>query len=192
MGNDTPPGSATLGLRFFLAALTMFFGAGMVLYVAVRTGRLGQFSGPTDAEIAIPGLFWFSTFVILGASVLLEGAVLWSRGGGTRGARRFVLGATALSYLFLILQIPGSIFLLRAHRAGAEEGMFLYGLVLVLVVLHGLHVVGGLIPLTMTAVRSSSGATDALDPLRLRHLATYFHFLTIVWLVMFNVFLLAG
>jgi heme/copper-type cytochrome/quinol oxidase subunit 3 len=64
-----------------------------------------------------------------------------------------------------------------------------YGLIFFLILLHALHVLGGMVTLTHVTVKAHRGAYERVgvghDPIRLT--ALYWHFLDGVWIVMFGV-----
>ena len=186
-------GPADVGLYFFLVALGMAFAAAMIAYVVVRTGHVFRVTSAEGLEaIGVPVWFWFSTFFILLASVVLHYAKASSGLARPRRTRRALWAAVASSWVFLGLQVPGMVELVRAHRALVENDVRVYALLLLLVVIHALHVTGGLAPLTYagaTARRRPMGI--ARFPL-LRRITIYWHFLAVVWIVMFNGMLLLG
>ena len=55
-----------------------------------------------------------------------------------------------------------------------------------LTVLHGLHVLGGLVPLALTTVRAGQGKY-LTDPEPVELVADYWHFLGITWIAIFAV-----
>jgi heme/copper-type cytochrome/quinol oxidase subunit 3 len=189
---EAPPGSSRLGLGILLVSLGVFFAAGLAAYVAARTGRLGHqvTSGSGIEHVDLPLWFWVSTLVILVSSACLHYAQVSAGVDHTRRARRAFLAATALGYLFLLLQIPGLVQLVARHRALAETQTLIYMSVLFLVVLHALHVVGGLFPMTGIAASASRAPLDASRVDALRRMALYWHFLVVVWMVLFSAFLL--
>ena len=62
----------------------------------------------------------------------------------------------------------------------------------VLVLLHALHVLGGMVVLIRVVVRGRNGVYDHEHYQPIRHTAMYWHFLDFVWLVMFFTFLATG
>lgn len=189
---EAPPGSSNLGLAILLVSLGVFFAAGLAAYVTARTGRLGHqvTSGSGIEHVNLPVWFWASTLVILVSSACLHYAQASARAGHARRARRAFLATAALGYLFLILQIPGLVQLVARHRALAEQQTLIYMSVLFLVVLHALHVVGGLVPATGIALSSAGRPLDERRAGSLRRMALYWHFLAVVWMVLFSTFLL--
>jgi cytochrome c oxidase subunit 3 len=183
-----------LGMTVFMIVLGFFFAAGLLAYLVARTGRLGHIvtSGAGVEHVAMPVWFWPSTLVILIASVVLHAAHSASRADRPERAGNLLLGTSVLGVLFLALQIPGLVQLVRAHRVFAAEHVLIYALVIFLVGLHALHVLGGLGYLAVLASRARRQPFDASRAFRLRPLSVYWHFLAAVWLVMFNTFLLVG
>lgn len=187
-----PAGSARQGLWILVLSLTVLFGAALVLYVAARTGVLGHIvrSGEAAPRVSLPVWLWFSTLFILASSVALHQALQWARMNLPVQARRGLVIALGLGYAFLVLQIPGLLRLVDAHRAGAAHNVRIYLLVLFLVALHALHVMGGIVPMTSLVRRSTPATFDASGTEPLRNMAIYWHFLAGVWIVMFSVFVL--
>ena len=61
-----------------------------------------------------------------------------------------------------------------------------------LILLHALHVVGGIIYLIMVQVGAVSGLYDHESHAPVKHAAIYWHFLDIVWILMFFTLKLLG
>ena len=74
----------------------------------------------------------------------------------------------------------------------AAQGLRMYGLVFCLILLHALHVIGGVISLCVVTVRALHGRYDHENYLGVKYAAAYWHFLDIIWLIMFGMFLLTG
>ena len=180
-------GTGGTGLTVFLLALGMVFAAGIALYVVARTGELFQVTSGGADPISIPAWLWFSTFFLFASSVLLEGGRQFSRMGRPRPVGSTVLLATLTGWAFIVLQVPGLVELVGEHRRHAPDAVMVYALIVFLVGLHLLHAVGGVALLTgFTVAQRTNGAAPAE---RLTLISRYWHFLAIVWLVMFSVFL---
>jgi heme/copper-type cytochrome/quinol oxidase subunit 3 len=88
----------------------------------------------------------------------------------------------------------------RQLRAAAEANknpgdftpVSLYGLVFILILLHALHVLGGIIALGMVTWRARQGKYDHENYMGVQFAARYWHFLDIVWIGMFTMFLVMG
>ncbi len=85
-----------------------------------------------------------------------------------------------------MVQAPSLYRLMQNHQAYRHRNVFLYGLMLMLIALHAAHVIGGLIPLGVVTGRSLRGAYHAGRHAGVRYVATYWHFLDAVWLIMFG------
>ena len=69
----------------------------------------------------------------------------------------------------------------------------LYGFLFYLLTgLHALHVVGGLVPLAVTTARAWQGKYTAVAHAGVEHVALYWHFLDVIWLVLFGVLVLTS
>lgn len=160
-----------VGLWLFLAVATMIFAALASAYI-VRMGSSDWQSLPK------PGLLWGNTAILLMSSVALQWARISERQGNARSARVSFIAGAVLSALFLLGQIWAWFVL---HKLGYflntnPSSSFFY----LLTAVHGLHLLGGLIVAAAT-VRSSE---------RFHLFVTYWHFLTIVWLVLFTLIVL--
>jgi cytochrome c oxidase subunit 3 len=188
------PDFARTLIRFVLLGASVFFAAGLLVYLAARTGWIDArlTSGRGLERIQMPVWFWFSTLTILVSSLSLWGAKEFARNDDARLARRALLAATGLGYVFLILQAAGFLAVFAQHRAMAGQHVLIYALIAILFGLHAAHVIGGIIPLTIVAHRSGA---RPLHPERvpvLRYLGWYWHFLALVWFIFFNTMLLVG
>jgi cytochrome c oxidase subunit 3 len=62
---------------------------------------------------------------------------------------------------------------------------------MILTVLHALHVLGGVIPLIVCTVRAGQGLYSADEHQGVYSLVRYWHFLGVVWVILFAVLELA-
>jgi cytochrome c oxidase subunit III len=68
----------------------------------------------------------------------------------------------------------------------------LYGMIFFFVLVHAAHVLGGMIYLAIVTHRALDGRYDHENYVGVKHAAMYWHFLDVVWLLMFGTFLFAG
>lgn len=172
----------------FLASLTMLFGATVLGYALIR----GRDTSPALHTLQIPRLFWISTALILAASMTLQYALRAARRERQLELRRHLLMSCSFAVGFLIIQTPAMAQLLSRHSRSTETGLHLYGLVFFLILLHALHVVGGVIALAVTTKNAFAGRYDHEHHTGVSHTALYWHFLDIVWIVMYAMLALAG
>jgi cytochrome c oxidase subunit 3 len=175
----TPP--ARIALFVFMAVATSLFS----LFLSAYAMRMHQSVG--WCHLTIPSIVYWNTFVLVGASVAMQGASAAVSRGRRRAAQVMLTVAGALSIAFLAGQVLAwqavgpSLYFIQGSPAIA----FFY----VLTIVHGLHLAGGLFVLGRAAVRFARGA----EPIDLRQsfalCAVYWHFLLLVWLAVFGVLL---
>lgn len=200
---NLPPGTGRLGMALFLVALGMLFAASMLAFVIIRLlGLRGTFdpatgqwvrsaSVPDQGAIELPLLLWFSTLLMLVSSVTIHQAVEAVRREHQAGLRRWLMATMAVAGAFLLVQTPSLAMLLETHfdQTGVTA---LFGLIFTLILIHALHVIGGLVPLVLVTVHARRGRYDHEYHGPVIYLAMYWHFLDVVWVVMFAVLLVAG
>jgi cytochrome c oxidase subunit 3 len=184
-----PAGTGALGMRLFLVSLFMLFAAAMVGYAFVRIFG-GQ--SPPPGSLHFPRLLWLSTALVIGVSVTMSRAVSAVRREKQHAFRAWLSISLALAIGFLLVQAPAMAVLLIEHQRLRAAGLFLYGLVFVLILLHALHVAGGMIALLRISFRSRQGAYDHEHYNPVRHTAWYWHFLDAIWILRFATFLLTA
>ncbi len=169
-----------VGLGVFMAVATSLFALFMSAYLMRM--ELADWS-----PLADPGVLWFNTAMLILGSVFFQ----WARSAAQReqidGVRVGLLAGGACTLVFLggqlwawqQLNVTG--YFLATNPANA----FFY----LLTALHGLHLLGGLWVWAKTAVKLQRGA--AVDEVRLsvELCAVYWHFLLVIWLVLFGLLL---
>jgi len=173
----------------FLASLTMLFGASMLGYVLVR---LNSAAMPTQRFLELPGTLWISTVLVVAASFTIHHALRGIQHERLAQLKRFLLITLVLAIAFVAVQIPSLAMMLTEHSALRQSGIHLYGLVFTLVVLHAAHVAGGVIALILVTRRAFAGGYDHEHHIGVYNAALYWHFLDVVWLVMFGTMMALG
>lgn len=195
-----PPGTQALGMWLFLAALAVLFIGGMLAYIIVRiTGTFERIHPVTNEVIAptapplhtlnIPMVLWLSTAAILISSYSIHRAlenVIHERQDRFRQA---LITTLLLAVPFFLAQGAG---LATMLGQAAEGGTALQYAMFFLIIVHALHVVGGLVPLIVITRAAHKGRYDHEYHSPVRSLAMYWHFLDVVWLLMFACFLVLG
>jgi heme/copper-type cytochrome/quinol oxidase subunit 3 len=172
-----------------LASLFMLFAAVMAGYLFIRL--YGAQSPPPHA-IQLPRLLWLSTALVISVSFALYRALTFVKLEKQKQFHQWLLISLALAVGFIAVQTPAMIELLSAHRQLRRQGMFLYGFVFFLILVHAAHVLGGIIAMLRIVYVARTGAYDHEHYQPVRHAAMYWHFLDIVWLVMFFTFYILG
>jgi heme/copper-type cytochrome/quinol oxidase subunit 3 len=195
-----PPGTHALGMWLFLIALAVLFVAGMLAYVIVRvagtfqrinpvTGEALPATAPPLGSLGVPPVLWLSTAAILLSSYTIHRAldnVVHERQSKFRQALTATL---LLAVPFFLAQGAG---LASMFNQAADAGTALQYAVFILIIIHGLHVVGGLVPLLVILRQAHLGRYDHEYYTPVKSLAWYWHFLDIVWLLMFATFIVLG
>ncbi len=205
-----PAGTGTLGMWLFLVALGILFASSLVAYLVIRlmtlnavtdplTGAVARQAGPALGSIHMPSGLWVSTTVMLASSYTIHLALRAIRQERQEVFRRCLTVTVALAAMFLLIQIPSLMTLLGEHTAYREQlryeanlGLMPYGLVFFLIIVHALHLVGGVIPLGIVTHHAWRNRYDHESHNPVRYVAMYWHFLDVVWLCLFFGLLLIG
>lgn len=182
------------GMGLFLATLTMLFGASMIGYALIRVRlanppEASQITALPHGALSPPNLLWLSTVVILASSVTVHFAVSSLRSGKLEAFHKGLVFTLVLALGFVAVQTPAMIQLLNRHWEHAKQDNHLFGFVFFLILVHALHVLGGLIALSVITERSRRGVYSPQRDGPVRCLGYYWHFLDAVWVVMFAVFM---
>jgi cytochrome c oxidase subunit III len=173
--------TARIGMSIFLGSWAMMFAALFFTYGGVRT-RADVWPPLEYPELPL-GLPSLNTLVVACSSALLVLAIRALRAGRTRLVAPAILGAAALGVVFLLSQIA----VWRAmSAAGLTQSSSTYGSVFFgLTWVHAAHVLVGLVALFVVGIRSLFGAYTPARHLTIRLWAMYWHFVGIVWAVLF-------
>ena len=191
-------------MYLFLAALGMLFLSSMLGYVLVRWSKTRVVMDPDNPDVVafpatapplgtihLPALLWLSTLIILASSVTIHLALQNVQRERQAKFRSSLIATLVLSLLFLLVQAPSLGGLIIEHfRVGNDNTML--GLIFFLVLVHALHVVGGIIPLAVTTYKAGQGRYDHEHYGPVKNVTMYWHFLDGVWLFMFAVLLVTG
>ncbi len=198
-----PAAAGKFGMTLFLIALGMLFAASMVGYLVIRiinltpkidprTGEPIPTTAPALGTIDLPATLWLSTLIMLLSSVAIHSAVEAVRRERQLWLRRWLTVTLLLAAGFLLIQTPALGELLSNHFGAAQGFTAIFGLIAVLIIIHALHVVGGVVPLIAITYQAHQGRYDHEYFAPVSYLAMYWHFLDGVWLVMFAVLLIAS
>lgn len=174
---------AQQGAWLFLASLGMFFLASMILFVIYIALRLKQ-PGPEVRAYVLPQGFLVGTLLLIGVSVCLHLAVSAAKRDQTGSVLRCCLAASALALIFFAVQSHGMYLLVERSLQFTVPGLSAFGFTFILALLHALHVVGGMIALTIVVFRALRQRYDHERYWGLQFCAHYWHFLDGVWMVM--------
>jgi cytochrome c oxidase subunit III len=168
--------AAKTALGVFLAVVTSLFALFISAY-AMRM-HLGDWS-----PLPKPGLLWWNTGLLVVASVAMQWTVVAARRFDIDGVRTGLTATGVLTFAFLIGQLV-------VWQQLKDAGFFLAtnpanGFFYLLTAVHGLHLLGGLVAGGRTAVKVWRGVEVANVRLSVELCAIYWHFLLVIWLVLF-------
>ncbi len=174
----SPP--VKIGLWVFLAVVTSLFALFISAY-AMRMG-LGDWN-----PLPEPWLLWLNTGVLVLTSATMQWTWVAANRGQADGVKSGLLASGVLTFAFLAgqlavwQQLSDSGYLMAANPANA----YFY----VLTALHALHLLGGLVAWGRTSAKAWRGGKVAEVRLGVELCTLYWHFLLLVWLVLFALLL---
>jgi cytochrome c oxidase subunit 3 len=178
-----------IALWVFLAVITSLFG----LFISAYFIRMGHGHGASHGisdwhPVSKPTILWFNTAMLVCSSITMQlarRAVGLNQRGRVRG---WLFAGGAFALLFLTGQLVAW-HQLRDAGYGLTNGpasSFFY----VLTGVHGLHLLGGLGVWLKTVLRMRTRAVELIDVrLSIELCTVYWHYLLLVWLVMFTLLL---
>lgn len=188
VSKDRPvTGAGPFGLAIFLASLAMIFFATLAGYAYIR---LGAPEWPPAGAPPLPQGLWLSTVLLVVSSATVHVALVGARTDRQRLVRAGLLATTVLGLGFLACQgVAWRALAERMPITTATQYSFTFYL---LTVLHAVHVVGGLGPLLFTTVKGLRGRYDAAEHGGVTLISIYWHFLDVMWLLVFTTLMLVG
>ncbi len=168
--------TAKIGLGVFMAVAGMLFALFISAYL-MRMQLADWWSPP------VPRILWFNTGVLIASSFALEWAKWAAQSDEKADLRAGIIAASVGTLVFLIGQIVAwhqmkdAGYLLITNPGNA----FFY----LITGAHALHVLGGLVALGRTADKIRRDADPGEVRLSVELCALYWHFLLLVWLVLF-------
>ena len=142
---------------------------------------ISRVSRPNDGVEAIgaPPTLWVSTLFLLLSGMAVESGAQYARRARLAEVGRWLWVSLALATLFAVVQAMGMADLLHAHQLSSTTRAIigLNGLAFSLVLIHAVHVLGGMVLLTTLSVRASVGPLSLQHLTSVRSVAIYWHFL---------------
>ena len=179
-----PPGAASFGLTLAMIGISTLFLVLLAVWLLLRRNAPDP---SRSASFIPPNALWISTLVLLASGATVERAARIAR--GTRpaagGVLRWLASSIVLGSSFLGAQayLWWSLIELGLVPASGAYGAIFYALT----GLHAVHVLGGLATMggSMMWVNRDSGPFQRAEAIRL--CARYWHFMGVVWLVLFAI-----
>ena len=177
LSGSTP--KVTLGV--FLCVASVLFG----LFIAAYFIRMGYADW---RPIPVPVLLWLNTVILIAGSIFMQWSVVSARRDRRETMRLGLYLGGGCAIVFLVGQW-------LAWRQLGELGYFIdsnpsNGFFYMLTAVHGIHLLGGLVAWIRAVIRTQKTSDTGRIRMILELCATYWHFLLLVWLVLFGLTLM--
>jgi cytochrome c oxidase subunit 3 len=169
-----------VGLGVFLAVATSLF----ALLISAYHMRMMEQDWTT---LSLPRVLWLNTVVLMLASVAMQWTLVVVRRGQMDSVRKGLIAAGVFSFAFLAGQLWAWQQLNASGHFTASNPA--YAFFLLLTALHGMHLLGGLWVWARTTRRALRGADVGKVRLSVELCTVYWHYLLLVWAVLFAVLL---
>ena len=173
----------------FLAVVTSFFSLFIAAYFIRMSPHLVQGVDLRDwRPVEEPAILWLNTALLMAGSAAMQFASTSLRRGRPLGAGRALFAGGAFAIAFLLGQCLAWRQLQAAglYAASNPANAFFY----VLTALHAVHLLGGLVVWGRAVVRTSRGdAPISSARLSVELCTVYWHYLLVVWIVLFGLLL---
>jgi cytochrome c oxidase subunit 3 len=169
-----------LGMLLFIISEVMVFGAFFTAYFFIRiVGGDGWF--PVKGHDLPKIIAGFNTAILVSSSLTMHWALEGAKRGNRWALQAGITTTFLLGFTFLFIQINEYIHIGFAPHDFAQASVF-YGLT----GLHGAHVFVGLTLLMMVVVRSYRGHFTPEEHRGVEVPGIYWHFVDIMWLVVYS------
>src|SRR5437762_8068078 len=161
-----PISKGQVGIWILLTAVIMLFAGLSSAYIVLR-------GVPAWQNIELPSLLWPNTAILLLSSVAFELSRRAIRRGDLQSMKRWLAVAGMLGLAFLVGQVA-------AWRQLVNAGVYLpstlqSGFFYILTGLHGFHLFGGVVALSVVLVKALKNRLSAINYEPLKLCAMYWH-----------------
>ena len=163
--------------------LWVAIGSILMMFAGLTSAFIVKSNQTNWVPVTVPKWFWVSTAVIIVSSITMQMG-LRSFKQRAMNQYRLLIGVTLLlGVAFIVLQWLGfqDLWAQRITFKGAGAGQFLY----VIFGLHAIHVIGGIITLTVMFIKAFVGNTKLYSAVPVEVAAIYWHFVDILWIYLF-------
>ena len=181
-GSSFPISKGQVGLAVLLTAIIMLFAGLSSAYIVLR-------GVPSWQNIELPSLLWPNTAALLLSSVAIELSRRAIRRNDVQSMKRWLAAGGVLGLSFLVGQLAAWRQLVRAgvYLPSTLQSSFFY----ILTGLHGLHLLGGIVALSLVLLMALKNRLSAFRHEPLKLCATYWHVMDLLWIYLFSLLLLS-
>lgn len=169
--------------------LWVAMGSIVMMFAGLTSAYIVKKNQANWLEFSLPGVFWYSTIVIIASSVSIHLALKSFKAREMSRYRLLITVTAALGILFTVLQVLG-FFSLEArniHLTGPNSNAA-SSFLLVITSLHMLHVLGGVIAILVIFIRAFNSKFKSYSTVPIEVISTYWHFVDILWIYLFIFF----
>jgi cytochrome c oxidase subunit III len=169
-----------------------------VLFLMLVIAYVQSHAFDTEAwKLKFPRFFSVSTLIIISSSLAISKAIRCYKKDNLRKLKRYFLLSIFLSLAFIMAQVVSWYEISAAGITFTElaAGTYIY----LISALHAVHLLGGLLFLTVTFFRTQHAASDAIRTLvfirnpfvrqQIKMLTIYWHFMGAIWISLYLIFL---
>jgi len=184
--NATGIPTGKLGMWAFLSSEVMLFGAFISSYIVLRMGS-PNFAIPPE-EIMGRGLATLNTFVLISSSLTMVLALASIQRDKVKAFAGYIIATMALGSTFLGIKVFE--YSHKIHEGLTISSGLFGSFYFTLTGLHALHMIGGLILMLYILINGLKGKYSSEEHGRVEYAGLYWHFVDLVWVVLFPVFYL--
>ena len=187
---DTGTTNGRLAIWLFLASEVLFFGALFSSYLLLRLGQEADGVWPRGAERLDLPLATINSLILIASSITVMRAFEFASAGAISRSRRWLTLTFGLGGVFVAIKLWEWNDKL-SHGAGPASDLFA-GLYFTLTGVHLVHLLGGMVAVAVLALAAGSAGGERPEAaeryaLRVEIAGIYWHFVDLVWLVLFAV-----
>jgi cytochrome c oxidase subunit 3 len=161
----------------------------IMMFAGLTSAYLVKREQPGWTSFQVPVAFWYSTAIILISSLTMHLSLKSFRERAMIKYKNGIAVTALLGLVFMLLQYVGFRHLWTNGMVlrGSGAAQFLY----IIAGLHALHVLGGVIALLSLFIRSRNARIRSYNTVPVEVVATYWHFVDILWIYLLIFFLVA-
>ncbi len=166
--------------------LWVAIGSIVMMFAALTSAYIVKKNQANWLEFDLPRIFWYSTFTIILSSVTIHLAMKAFKAREMGRYRTLITLTALLGMLFIAMQWLGfhdlesrNIMLTGARSNSSASFLF------VITGLHMAHVLGGVIAILVIFIRAYAVKVKNYSSLSIELVATYWHFVDVLWIYLF-------
>ena len=179
---DLPEPTMAMHPRKF--ALWLFIVSIIMIFASMTSAYIVRKAEGNWMQFELPSIMFWSTSVLILSSITVQLAYFAARRNAQTQLAVLMSTTLTLAFTFLYLQWESWVNLvdINVYLVGNPSGSFLY----ILTGLHALHLLTGIVYLSIVTIMVFRGKINRNNALDMELSATYWHFLDVLWLVLFG------